>query len=180
MSEVKLYIACSLDGYIARPNGELDWLNALPNPNSIDYGYNAFIEGIDTIIMGRSTYEEILGFRVEWPYGNCKTYIVTSNVSYTTITENTFVLNEINELQIGKLRSESQKDLWIVGGGQLITAFLNLNAIDEMQICIIPTIIGEGIQLFPKKPKETTFNLIKSESFATGTVMLTYRKRNFT
>lgn len=70
-SKIKLYVASSLDGFIARKNGELDWLMEHPNPNQLDYGYAEFLNGIDTVLMGRKTYEEILAFDVEWPYADC-------------------------------------------------------------------------------------------------------------
>ena len=77
--KLKLYIAASLDGYIARPDGSLDWLEGLPNPKKIDYGYQKFYQSIDMVILGRVTYEEILGFGVDWPYGGCKAWVVSQN-----------------------------------------------------------------------------------------------------
>ena len=177
MTKIKLYIACSIDGYIARENNSLDWLHALPNPDNQDYGYNEFIQGIDTVVLGRKTYDEIMGFGVEWPYGNCKTYVVTQNENYQIQTPNTFLLNEVSLKSMDQLKQESKKDIWIVGGGQLITDFLTLGVLDEMMICIIPIILGAGISLFPDKPKETDFTLVNTEAYNTGAVMLTYHKK---
>lgn len=89
MKKTKLFIATSIDGYIARKDGTLDWLDAIPNPDQLDYGYYAFYETVDTILMGRKTYEEVLGFGVDWPYPDCKTYVVSSN-PVDLKTENTF------------------------------------------------------------------------------------------
>jgi len=176
MSAIKLYIATTIDGFIAREDGSLDWLFEVSNPNNIDHDYGEFYKKIGVVVMGRKTYEEVLGFDVEWPYGNCKTYVVTSDKSYTTKTENTFVLNKIDTTSIQHLKSESQKDIWLVGGGKIITAFLNIDAIDEMIISIVPILIGKGIRLFPDHPKETKFHLINSEKFETGIVNLHFNK----
>jgi dihydrofolate reductase len=177
MTKIQLFIATTLDGFIARENGSLDWLFELPNPNQIDHGYNDFMKEIDIIIMGRKTYNEVMGFGIDWPYSNCKTYIVTKDEKYIVKTENTFLLHTINNEVIMNLKSESQKNIWLVGGGDLITQFLDENAIDEMTLCMIPMILGNGIRLFPNQPKETKFEFISSEAFETGIVNLTYRKR---
>ncbi|MDW7695619.1 dihydrofolate reductase family protein [Flammeovirgaceae bacterium SG7u.111] len=176
MKKVKLYIATSLDGYIARPDGKLDWLDAVPNPDKLDYGYFAFYDSVDTVIMGRKTYEEVLGFGVPWPYPDSKSYVLTKSGKGEAKTENTEIYaGDIKEL-VDKLNAEGGKDVWLVGGGELVTAFLNLDLIDEMIISIAPTIIGEGIPLFPNKPKDSTWKLAGTESFPNGMVILTYTK----
>lgn len=177
MNRFKLYIATSLDGYIAREDGSLDWLYALPNPNQIDHGYTDFYATIDTVILGRKTYEEVLGFGVDWPYPDCTTYVVTSDENYQVKIENSQVINTITNEQVDLIKQQSKKHIWIVGGGKLITAFLNLGQIDEMIIAMIPTIIGKGIPLFPDSPKETSFELHNVEAFETGVVNLSYKKK---
>ncbi len=176
MSEIKLYIATSLDGYIAREDGSIDWLDAVPNPDQIDHGYAEFYETIDTVILGRKTYEVILGFGVDWPYPDCKTYIVTSDSDYQVKTENTEVLNEVSREQVDLIKRHSQKNIWIMGGGKLITTFLNLGEVDEMILSVIPTILGKGIRLFPDSPRETSFKIINVQAFETGAINLAYRK----
>jgi dihydrofolate reductase len=174
---IKLFIATTIDGFIARKNHSLDWLFELPNPGGIDHGYNAFIADIDLIIMGRKTYEEVLGFGVGWPYENCTTLVVTSDPDYAVKTPDTRLLSEISADIIRKLRSESVKNIWLVGGGMLITRFLDEGAIDEMTLNIIPILLGQGIRLFPGEPAETKFEFIQAETFETGVVNLTYRRR---
>jgi len=176
MSKVKLYIAATLDGFIAREDGSLDWLDALPNPNKTDYGYEAFFATIDTVIMGKSTYEEILGFGVEWPYAGCKTYILTSDDTYKPQTAHTEIFDQVTETYVKKIKAESSKNIWIVGGGKTMVTFLNSGLVDEMILFLVPTIIGKGIRLFPDHPKETLFKLVKTEAFETGVVSLTYTK----
>jgi len=174
---MKLYIATTIDGFIARENGSLDWLFALPNPGKLDYGYNEFFKGIDRVVMGRSTYEEILGFGVDWPYADCKSFVFTSDKSYEVKTKNTEVLHEINSESIGKIRTGSALGTWVVGGGKLISAFLEMQLIDEMILSVIPVILGKGIRLFPNKPRETRFELKNAEVFQTGVVNLWYLRK---
>lgn len=178
MSKIQLFIAQSLDGYIARKDNSLDWLYALENPNNLDHGYYAFLEGIDTVILGRKTYEEILSFGVEWPYSECKSYVVTTDKNYLTKTENTFVLNGITDEVIAQLKAESHKNIWIVGGSIIIQKFLELSQIDEMILTIIPILIGDGIKLFPEGTKESWYSLVQSEAFATGAINLTYKRKS--
>lgn len=176
MPLIKLYIATSLDGFIARPDGSLDWLEGLPNPNKVDHCYGAFLQTIDTVVMGRSTYEAILGFGIEWPYKEFDSNVITSNPEYQVTTERTEVLEKINPITINHLRSNSQQNIWVIGGGKVITAFLNHDGIDEMILSVIPVVLGDGIRLFPDSPKESMFSLDDTTSFETGVVNLSYRR----
>lgn len=177
MNKIRLYIATTLDGYIARENGDLDWLMSFPNPNKIDYGYAAFYNEISTVIMGRSTYEEILGFDIEWPYGNCETYVISSDSELAISTENTKVLSDLSIENVKAIKKAANKDLWLVGGGKVISEFLNLGLVDEMLLTLIPVVLGKGISLFPNQPKETHFTLQSAQTFETGAVNLTYIKK---
>lgn len=179
MPSIKLYIATTLYGYIAKPDGNLDWLHNMPNPQKVDFGYDDFISGIDTLVMGRKTYEAIIGFDVEWPYGNCRTYIVTQNKELAITSPNTHLLNTIDANSLELLKKDSTKDIWIVGGGQLISRFIELGQIDEMTLSIVPKLIGEGIRLFPPTQSEHDFELTRTESFENGLVNLHYKKRQF-
>jgi dihydrofolate reductase len=175
--QIKLFIACSLDGYIARENNTLDWLHALPNPKQLDYGYHSFLAEIDTLIMGRTTYEEILGFGVDWPYGDCNIYVLSRNQGSQAQTPRTRFLNELNKESLEELRRKSQKNIWIVGGGQIISQCLALGEVDELILSIIPIILGDGIRLFPGQPKETWLELVSSKAFETGVVNLHYQRQ---
>ena len=175
MRKVKLYIAASLDGFIARKDGKLDWLEGIPNPDKHDYGYHAFYDSVDTVLMGRLTYSEILGFDVDWPYGNCKSAVFSKNENLEISTPNTHLINNDVKGYVNQLRQQPGKDIWLVGGGGLLTSFLNDGLIDEMIVCITPVIIGEGIPLFPNVPKETKLELIESTSYDTGFVSMSYR-----
>jgi dihydrofolate reductase len=176
MSKTTLYIATTLDGKIARKDGSLDWLFALANPNQIDHGYADFLKSIGTTIMGKNTYNEILGFDVEWPYKGMDSYIATTDKEFQAKTPETYIISNNIAGLINKLKGQSQKVIWLIGGGHLISYFLNNDLLDRMILTLIPTIIGEGIYLFPDNPKETKWILSNVEKFETGVVNLTYDK----
>ncbi|MCB0737226.1 MAG: dihydrofolate reductase family protein [Bacteroidetes bacterium] len=181
MSKIKLFIACSIDGYIARKNGALDWLPG-SDPNNQqeledlgDGGYTKFINYVDVILMGNSTYQEVLGFGVDWPYNGLKCYVLTNNPNLEIKTADTQLLTELDLKSIERLRDESKKGVWVVGGGKVISQFLNFDAVDEMTVNVVSIILGDGIKLFPNQPKETQFELIETEQFGKKLVNLKYR-----
>ena len=178
MSIVKLYIATTLDGYIAKPDGNIDWLTSLPYPDDgSDYGYSEFLSGIEITVMGRTTYEDILGMDMEWSYGGLKSYVMTSKADYEVQTPNTFAVGTDPEALVQELKSHAAKDIWLIGGGQVISAFLEKGLIDEMTITLVPKNLGEGIQLFPGKTPEIDWELTGVERFSTGLVNLTYKRK---
>lgn len=177
MVKTILYIATSLDGKIARKDGSLDWLFSLPNPNQIDYGYVDFLSTIGTTVMGRKTYNEILGFEVEWPYQGINSYVVTTSQNFKPTTPDTFSLStDLNDF-IDNLKLEGKKDIWLIGGGELIASFLEKKILDRMILTVIPTIIGEGIPLFPNINEDSNWELVNVEKFETGVVSLTYDRK---
>jgi dihydrofolate reductase len=174
MKKIKLYITASLDGYIARHDGDLDWLMEFPNPSKEDYGYKEFFASIDTVIMGGRTYRDIMCMDVVWPYKDKATYIITRNPVIERDNVN-FITENIIET-ISQLRKEEGKDIWLVGGGELTTILLNQNLVDEMIITYIPVILGNGISLFPNNPKESKWSLSDSQTFENGINKITYRR----
>jgi len=177
MSKVILYIATSIDGFIARTNGKLDWLENLPTTENSDYGYADFLKSIETIVLGKTTYNEILGFGIDWPYADNKTFVVTSDSEFSPSTPNTYVINTDIDSFIHKTKKESTLDCWLVGGGKLANYFLRNNLIDKMIISIAPIILGEGIPLFPDKSIESSWDLDSVNKFDNGIVSLTYNKK---
>ena len=167
----------SLDGYIATPDGGIEWLNEISNPTNEDHGYNALLESVDTVLMGGRTYHEIIGFGVPWPYKDKQTYVITHNNTNVTPDEKVEFITEDIYRRISALKEAKGKDIWLVGGGVLTTMLLNHDLIDEMQIAIVPTILGEGLLLFPDKPKTSKWTLIENKSFSTGLTLLTYTKK---
>lgn len=166
----------SIDGFIARTDGSLDWLDEFENQDGEDYGYNKFIAGIDTIVMGRVTYEQILGFGIDWPYSGYRTFVLTTDANYNIMTPDTEITDRINKNIIDNLKSAGEKDIWIAGGGKLITEFLNLGAIDEMILSVVPRILGSGIRLIPGNPGDIRFELLETETFKSGIVNLNYKR----
>ncbi|MCU0443085.1 MAG: dihydrofolate reductase family protein [Bacteroidia bacterium] len=176
MSKIVLYIATTIDGKIARSDGSLDWLESLPNPNQLDYGYSQLLSSIEATIMGKNTYNTILGFGVDWPYKDIPSYVVTSNAVFKPKTPDTFSVTTPLAAFVSGLKSKCQKDIWLIGGGQLVASFLNQNLLDKMILTVIPITIGDGIPLFPNGFNDTKWNLTQVESFETGVVNLTYER----
>lgn len=174
MKKIKLYIAASLDGYIARHDGDLDWLMEFPNPLKEDYGYKEFFASVDTVIMGGRTYRDIMCMDVVWPYKDKTTYIITRN-PVMKIEKVNFITENIFET-ISQLRKEDGKDIWLVGGGELTTMLLNQDLVDEMIITYIPVILGNGVPLFPNSPKESRWDLVVNMGYQNGILQVIYGK----
>lgn len=175
MKKVKLYITASIDGYIARPDGDLEWLTGFPNPSKTDYGYKDFFDSVDTVIMGNRTYHDILCMDVLWPYKDKETYVVTHHAQEAK--ENIRFISENVVETISELRKKDEKDIWLVGGGQLVSLLLSADLIDEMQITYIPVILSNGIPLFPKSTKESQWNLLENRAFDNGVFQVKYQRK---
>ncbi len=173
MKKLKSYIAISLNGKIARPNGDVDWLDAIPNPDKLDYGYFAFYDSIDTTIQGSKTYEKVKSWDIPFPYPEKKNYVITRQQDLSDTEHVTFVKNNHIDF-IKSLKKEEGKDIWLIGGGLINTMCFNENLIDEMYIHIIPIIIPEGIGLFGSIPIESQMKLLDSKTYSTGVVELRY------
>jgi dihydrofolate reductase len=174
-----VYIATSIDGYIAREDGTIDWLMELPNPKNSDYGFSVFLERIDGIIMGRKSFETVLEFN-EWPYSKPLPIFVLSN-SLDELPSKLPVKVEIvrGELKriIELLKDKGINNLYI-DGGKTIQSFLKEDLIDEMIITRIPILLGSGIPLFDKDNLELKFEHIETEVYNNMLVRSTYlRKR---
>lgn len=168
MRKVVLFIACSLDGYIARTSGEVDWLFT-----DQDYGYNEFLKRIDTVIMGRLTYEQVLTFG-EYPYKDAEGWVFSRSRNGGERDEHVqFTSNNPTQL-ITQLKQQPGKDIWLVGGAELIQSFLQQNLIDEFIISILPIILGDGIPLFRAPLPTLNLNFQQAETFDTGLIQLTY------
>jgi len=165
MEKIILYIASSLDGYIARENGDVDWL-----PINTDSGYDNFYKSIDTVIMGKKTYDQILTFG-DYPYKGKKSYVFTRNDSLTK-DENVEFASNVEEFSRNLVSSKG--NIWLVGGSELFSAFLEHKLVDEIILSIIPTVLGKGIPLFQNINQEANLKLIKTTEYS-GFVELTYK-----
>ncbi len=171
-----IYLGISLDGYIAGPNGELDWLETVPAPEGDDLGFGEFMAGIDALVMGRNTYETVLGFG-EWPYE--KPVFVLSR----SLTELAPLAKDKAEILHGEpaeivaaLHARGFENLYLDGG---ITArsFLAADLVDELILTTIPILIGGGIPLFDELPEQLVFELVQSEVLAGQLAKLHYRRK---
>ena len=161
----KVFIATSLDGNIADKNGGIDWLHSIPNPNNNDMGYGAFFSQIDALVMGRTTFETVCGFDMDWPYQ--KPVFVLSN-SLTNVPEEfegkaEIVNGSLKEI-LNKIHKRGCNSLYI-DGGKTIQSFLKEDLIDEMTITIIPYLLGGGIPLFSELPKRLGFECVDSKIY---------------
>lgn len=175
MRKVKLYIAVSIDGFIADKNGSVTWLEEFPNPDRLDYGYFAMYDSIDTTLMGNATYQQVLGFDIPFPYSDKQNFVFTRNNAVTKDDNVTFISDDIIGF-IKTLKQKKGKSIWLIGGGQINTILLDADLIDEMIISYMPIVLGEGIPLFASATQLKSFRLLKSEIFGTGVVSLTYVK----
>ncbi|MCP4611366.1 MAG: dihydrofolate reductase [Planctomycetes bacterium] len=170
-----VYIATSLDGFIATKDGGVDWLMEVPNPEKSDYGFFEFMNSVDAIVMGRNTFEKVLSF-YEWPYN--KIVFVLSN-SLTDIPEKLKGKVEIikGELEavINELKTRGYNNLYI-DGGKVIQSFLNEDLIDDMIITRVPILLGDGIPLFDNLKQNLKFRHIKTEIFNNTLVKSCYTR----
>ena len=161
----QVFIATSLDSYIADKNGGIDWLNSIPNPDNIDMGYAEFISNIDAIVMGRATFETICGFDMDWPY-SIPVFVLSNNMAtipkeYEGKAE--VVKGDLKEI-IKLIHNKGYFKLYI-DGGKTIQSFLKEDLIDEMTITIIPCLLGGGIPLFKDLPEKLDFECVDSKIY---------------
>ncbi|MFF5993738.1 dihydrofolate reductase family protein [Lysinibacillus sp. KU-BSD001] len=162
MRKFKMFIAQSLDGYIATKEEALQWLMEVEGEG--DNGYGSFYETIDTVVMGRKTYDWVMAeMNGEYPYPNKPGYVFTSQ-HHLPSEDVTFTNEDINAF-VERLKSQEGKDIWIVGGGQLIAKFLEAHAIDEMIVTVAPVLLGEGIPLFPEGNYTSIWQLTGSKVY---------------
>jgi len=166
-----LYIAMSLDGMIAKKDGDISFLSQVEKEGE-DYGYATFIESVDTIIVGRKTYHKILSMGIEWPYGSREVYVLTRSAKPDSGTLH-FYSGDLSDL-ISSLRSQDGKNIYCDGGAETIHQLLQEDLIDELIISVIPHLLGDGISLFKGGLQEKRLQMISAESFEKGLVQLHY------
>ena len=157
MRKVILYIASSLDGYIARENGDVDWL-----PQSDASGYDKFYKTVDVVILGKTTYDQVLTFG-EYPYKDKKSYIFTRTKS-TAMDGDVEFVSDMDEFAKNTLL-KLDGNIWLVGGGQIISTFVNNGIVDEIILSIVPVVLGKGIPLFQNIQKKTKLGLVKTTNY---------------
>lgn len=173
-----VFITASLDGYIADKNGSIDWLTNFPNPTNDDMGYAEFMEDIDALIMGRTTFETVCGFDVDWPYQ--KPVFVLSNSLHEipkSHQEKAFLAKGPLTKVLHQIHQKGLKKLYI-DGGATIQSFLKENLIDEMIITTVPILLGGGAALFCELPKVIHLECTKTKTFPNGFTQNHYKLKN--
>ncbi|WP_119791465.1 dihydrofolate reductase family protein [Flavobacterium anhuiense] len=176
MRKISLFIAMSLDGYIAKPNDDLSFLK-LVEKDGEDYGYAKFTADIDTIIIGRKTYDYVLKEIGASHYDNGQrdVYVIT-RTERPQIGRTIFYTGNIAEL-VEKLKSEKGKNIYCDGGAEVINELLKNSLIDEFIISIIPVLLGNGTKLFKDGRPEQILEFVSAKTFETGLVQLYYKKK---
>ena len=173
--KVSVYIATSLDGFIARENGDLDWLpGSEGEESSEDLGFREFIDSVDVLVMGRNTYDTVMSFG-QWPYGDRKVIVLTSRpIEIPNELSKTVESKSISPTELVKQLSEQGMKHLYVDGGATIQSFLEAGLIQQITITMVPILIGSGIPLFGVLGKDRKLRHIETQSFANGFVQSRY------
>jgi dihydrofolate reductase len=174
--KVSIYIATSLDGFIARNNGELDWLDAASAtvPEGEDCGYQAFMDSVDVLVMGRHTYEKVLSFG-DWPYGTKPIVVLSRNpIAFPPQLPDTISHSSESPAALCERLSQQGVSRIYIDGGVTIQRFLAAGLVDDLIITIIPLLLGEGIPLFGTVPKDVPLSCIGTKAFDCGFVQVHY------
>jgi dihydrofolate reductase len=176
MRKLSLFIASSLDGYIAKPNDDLSFLK-LVEKDGEDYGYARFTSTIDTIIIGRKTYDYVLKEIGPSHYDNGErdVYVITRTET-PSVGKIKFYTGELTEL-VHRLKSQNGKDLYCDGGAEIINELLRNDLIDEFIISVVPILLGDGTRLFKDGRPEQTLEFVISKTFDTGLTQLHYKRK---
>lgn len=169
--QVSVYIAVSADGYIARADGAIDWLASVERGDE-DYGFKAFFDSVDTLVMGRKTYDTVLGFN-DWPYAGKRCVVVTSNAPNQPRHGEECFAGDLSGL-FERLESEGAKRVY-VDGGSVIAQALEAKRVDDMTLSLIPVLLGQGRPLAPSLGQDVMLELVGHEAFESGLVQLVYR-----
>ncbi len=177
--KISVFIATSIDGYIARKNGDIDWLTKFNPPTDEsedkDCGFSKFFSGIDVLVMGRNTYEVVSHFD-PWPYEG-KRVVVISSTLQSVCKQAELYKGDIKHL-VEKLHADGFKHIY-VDGGATISQFLNMGLVDQLIISIIPIVLGSGIQLFSNINDDKWCRLVTTQAFSNGLVQLRYEVTHY-
>ena len=170
MRKVVLYIATSLDGYIASPDGSVEWL---PTADQ-DYGYADFLASADATLLGRGTYEQILDSGA-WPYGKLTNYVFSRQApAQTPHASVQFVSDEAVDF-VRELRQQPGRTIWLIGGSTLASPLLTAGLVDELMLLVVPRVLGSGIPLWRHQAQPQTLQMLRTQTWPDGTVLLHYK-----
>ncbi len=171
MRELIYYVATSVDGYIADKNGRVDWLNTFDGQGE-DFGYHDFYSRVDSLIMGRATYEQVLGFG-EWVYPGKRCWVMSAQ-KLRTDRDDIFITADTPQAVWQSIGNEEHQNTWLVGGGKVAQAFQNEGLITKFIVSIIPYLLGDGIPLVGLDTQEAKLQLTRSKTYKSGVVQLIY------
>jgi len=174
--KVIVHIGTSADGYIARPDGDLEWLTSRPKPAGF-YGMSDFMRSIDTKLLGRKTYEMSLRMGAKFDSKD-RTIVFSRQAPPAGAPSGVEFVNGAIGAFVSRLREQPGKDIWLMGGGELIASFLDEQAIDEFVVSVTPVFIGDGIPLIARHHRQVPLDLLSVERFEDGVVQLRYRVPN--
>jgi len=176
MRKIALFIAMSLDGYIAKPNDDLSFLKIVEKEGE-DYGYAEFTDAVDTLIIGRKTYDYVLKNVGSSHYDNGQRHVyVITRTERPKIGRTFFYTGNVTEL-VKRLKSEKGKNIYCDGGAEVINELLKHDLIDELIISVIPILVGNGTRLFKDGRPEQTLELVTTKTFDTGLAQLYYKRK---
>lgn len=170
--QVSVFLASSLDGFIAREDGGIDWLMKYEDPENEDYGFKAFFDSVDVLVMGRSTYDVAIGFET-WAYGDKRLVVLTHRPLVPKYGEHTYsgplsrLVEQLGREGVGRI---------YLDGGNAIRQGLTAGLVSDMTLTLIPTILGRGIPLFGVDVPESDWRLVESKSFSSGLVQVRYER----
>ena len=171
-----LYISCSLDGYIAKPNDDLSFLSIVEHEGQ-DYGYADFVQSVDTVIVGRKTYDWVIGQGYEFPHSDKESYVITRQARPNKGNIN-FYNGDLKSL-VTELKNKEGKNIFCDGGSEILNQLLTDKLFDELILSIIPIIVGNGTKLFKEGIPEQELKLKSVNHFEKGLVQLHYElKKN--
>jgi dihydrofolate reductase len=171
MTEIIYYVAVSLDGYIAPPDGKVDWLSAY-NTGSEDYGFREFYKSIDALAEGSKTYEQALGFG-EWPHPGKPCWVFTKRPLKVKQPEVILTSGTPSEV-VAQLNARGFRRVWLVGGAQLAASFRASGLITEYVLSVIPVFLGAGIPLFTAHGPKENLKFVECKTYPTGLVQVRY------
>lgn len=171
MRNVILYIAMSLDGFIAGEHDDLSFLNDYDGLDLVNVSYGKLLTSIDTILLGRKTYDWVIS-HMTWPYDGLHTIVFSNSPKRI---DHGLMTNQKPKDIVHELKEKPGKDIWLIGGGKLVQSMLKDDLIDEMMIAIIPKLLGSGIRLFEGSSSSWKLMEFKEES---GLILLTYKKND--
>ena len=178
MTKCSVFIATSLDGFISRKDGSIDWLNEANAvvPEGEDCGYAAFMSTVDALVMGRNTFEQVLSFDGKWPYGSTPVIVLSRQMKLLPddMLDTVSLSADDPKKLVQRLSTKGLNHLYI-DGGRTIQSFLSSSLIDEITITVIPILLGEGKPLFGPLSDDVELELVESKAFEFGFVQSKYR-----